>query len=100
VELGKAYIKFIYSGFVLDEERVIEVKNNEDAFFMYLLKSDYYREKDLANYIRYLNKALSVYDEMSRGIEMLLKEIEDKLENKNSNENTELENLKKILKEI
>jgi len=94
VELGKAYTKFIYSDFVLEEERIMEVKSDEDAFFMYLLKGDKYKEKDLGQYMRYLNKALSTYDLMKSGIETLLKEIEDEVDKKINYKNPELESLK------
>ncbi|QUH19019.1 glycosyltransferase family 2 protein [Alkaliphilus sp. B6464] len=94
VDNGTCYIKSIYHPNVLKEELIYDVKNDEHRFFLFLLKANKVKEKNMKEYIQYLRKALKVYP-MRTGIEILMQEIE----NDHSQSNPEMELLKKHLKD-
>lgn len=83
MEIGLKYIRFIYSEYILDNELIMETKNNEDSFFIYILKANEIKENNKSEYIKYLNKALKSYPYMKKGIQYLLNDI-SKQENKNN----------------
>ena len=82
---GINYINRIYSAYILDNEMIYDVRNEEESFFIFINKANKIREYDKREYIRYLRKALSVYPCMKNGIEMLLEDLEGK-ENKTNEE--------------
>lgn len=69
---GMSYINRIYSKEIILNENIYEVKNEEEAFFVYMIKADLVKDSDQKAYIGYLRKALNVYPYMNRGIEYLL----------------------------
>gem|GEM_PF-1592105 len=71
-------LKNIYHPGVLEQERTADLKNDEEAFFLYMLKAFNYKDSEPALYIQYLRKALNSYP-MKRGIELLLKEAAEKV---------------------
>lgn len=91
VKLGIQYIYMIYSRYIIDNELSLEMKNNEDMFFLFIDKAEKLRGIDKKEYIRYLKKSLQVYPEMKKGIERLLEDFEAKF----SGNNNEMELLKK-----
>lgn len=93
IKNGIKLMRNIYSEYVLNEEKIFEVKNNEHEFFLYMLKADEFKETNKTMYVKYLKKALNSYPYMRKGIEYLLNDI---IEHENS-KNKEINNLKKLL---
>lgn len=69
---GMLYINSIYSKEIILNENIYELKNEEEAFFVYMIKADLVKASDKRAYIGFLRKALAVYPYMRRGIEFLL----------------------------
>lgn len=90
---GVELIRSLYSNYIIEHEKVFELKNNEHQFFLYMLNSKKYIDSNEQKYVRYLKKALEIYPYMKKGIEILLKEVEDK----NYKYNRQMEKLKKEL---
>lgn len=115
IEDGVSYIKSIYSNFVIKNELVYDVKDEEDGFFIYMNKANEVKKADLNKYISYLKKSLEIYPCMKTGIKFLiektkmeLKKPDDEFETykiqikdtiKTLIENGKLENAKDILNE-
>lgn len=90
VDDGILYINSIYSKELILNEEIYELKNEEEAFFVYMIKADLVKDSDKKAYISYLRKALAVYPYMRRGIEVLL----NKFNNDINLVDNELENYK------
>lgn len=94
VNEGISYVNTIYSSHIIDNEMIYDVKNEEDAFFIFISKANEIKNYDEKGYIRHLRKALAIYPCMKLGIEILLEE----LKNKTSNVNNEFEKYKRQIK--
>ncbi|MBE6086955.1 MAG: glycosyltransferase [Clostridium beijerinckii] len=94
VNEGISYVNTIYSPHIIDNEMIYDVKNEEDAFFIFISKANEIKNYDEKGYIRHLRKALAIYPCMKLGIEILLEE----LKNKTSNVNNEFEKYKRQIK--
>ena len=88
---GINIINIIYSEYICENEMVLEMKNSEHKFFLYMSIAKRFKFKDELNYIKYLRKALKSYSYMKKGIEFMLEEIK---ENKNKKESADDEILK------
>lgn len=71
---GTYYIKNYYHESIISNEKIYDVKSDEDGFLLYLLKALENRKIDEVEYLRYLRKALETYPVMKKGIENLLSE--------------------------
>lgn len=100
IEEGIFYIEKVYRDDILDTENIYVVKNNEEAFFIYMRKAYLYKQIDSAQYLQYLRKALNSYDYMKKGIEILLQEVKQEKEEEvlDSTKNNEFEEYKEIVK--
>ncbi|TMN21418.1 glycosyltransferase [Lentibacillus cibarius] len=72
VQEGISFIRNYYHTNIIESERIHDVKSEEDAFFIYMLKAELQKGEDDVFYIRYLRKALGVYPQMKQGLEKLL----------------------------
>jgi glycosyltransferase involved in cell wall biosynthesis len=111
INCGTKYIKQIYNNEILDERIIYDVKNEEDAFFIFMYKAREVKSYGDKEYLTYLRKALAVYPFMKKGIEILKNEIEEKISEfekykvqvkktiKNLIEDKKLEDAKKIISE-
>ena len=95
LEDGIYYMKHIYHPDVIENEMVSEIKDQDEAFLLYIYKGRLKKDSDPAEYVRYLKKAIKVFP-FKRAIEVLKEEIEKQLE---PPVNDEMENLKKQFKE-
>lgn len=95
---GTDYIKEIYHSNVIENERIDDLKNDEEAFLLYIYHAKNNKAQNPKTYISYLRKALEIYPEMRKGIEVLIKEV---TETKQDQTNTmdEMETYKKQFKE-
>ena len=91
---GSLYIEAIYTPSILENENIYHLKGEEEGFLLYMNKAKKIKDHDDIGYIKYLKKALSIF-ELKKGIELLLKEVEDKANESNS----EMDLLKKQFKE-
>lgn len=103
IENGTYYIAEVYNRRIIENEMIYDVKDSEDAFLLYMFLAMENKDKDELSYIRYLRKALKVYPNMKKGIELILKEIEKESSQNspaasNSSIQNELEELKKGVK--
>lgn len=88
---GIAYINKLYNKDIILDERIYDVKNDEEAMFIYMIHAETIRNKDEIEYIRYLKKAINAYPQMAAGINIFIKELEDEL-------NKHAENIKEQIK--
>ena len=95
IEDGIYYIKHLYHPDIIEKEMVNDIKDQDEAFLLYLYKGRLKKDSDPAEYVRYLKKAIKVFP-FKRAIEVLKEEIEKQLE---PPVNHEMENLKKQFKE-
>lgn len=92
---GIACIQAVYSTFVINNEMVYEIKNDEEVFLLYMYYAKLNQEASKGEYIRYLRMALQAFPEMNRGVEMLLRD----LQNASAVETSELDAYKVQVKE-
>lgn len=92
---GTAYLSEVYSKRIIEEERIYDLKNEEEAFLIYMYKAEISKDSNESEYVKYLGKALKSFPEMKKGIEILLNELKEKQDFMND----ELEKLKIQLKE-
>lgn len=85
IDYGVIYIQSIYNKAVLDTEMILDLKDAEEIFLLYINKAKEQKSKNQSEYLRYLKKALENYPEMKNGIELLLNEIKIEYTN-NKNE--------------
>lgn len=91
-ELGIKYIASIYNNELIDNELIADVKNNEEAFLLYLKKGFELKGANKIGFVKFLKKCLNIYPEMKKGIEILLeKEFNEDINNKSIEENKEFE---------
>ncbi|MGB5823285.1 MAG: glycosyltransferase [Proteocatella sp.] len=95
LEDGIYYIKKLYHPDIIEKEMVSEIKEQDEAFLLYLYKGRLKKNSDPAEYVRYLKKAIQVYP-FKKAIEVLKDEMEHHL---NPPVNEEMESLKKQFKE-
>lgn len=95
VKDGIYYINEVYNKKIIEEERIFDLKNEEEAFLIYMYKAENIKDSNESEYVKYLGKALNSFPEMKRGIEALL----DEIKNKQNCINDEMEILKRKLKE-
>jgi len=95
LEDGIYYMKHLYHPDIIEKEMVNEIKDQDEAFLLYLYKGRLKKNSDPAEYVRYLKKAIKVFP-FKKAIEVLKEEIEKQLE---PPVNEEMENLKKHFKE-
>lgn len=96
IDEGTYYIAKVYNDMIIDNEMVYDVKNNEDGFLLFMLLAKRHEHKNELTYIKYLRKALKVYPDMKKGIEILMQRI--KKENIFTSECNESDNLKENIK--
>ena len=77
IQDGRYYIYQIYNKNIIENEMIYDVKDEEDAFLLYMSFAE--KEKDEVLYVRYLRKALKVYPSMKKGIELLFKQIKEEV---------------------
>lgn len=77
---GIKFIQQLYNIRIIREERINDVKNVEEAFFIYMFLANE-QENDKLNRVRYLKKAVEVYPEMSKGIRGILDNLQSKPRN-------------------
>lgn len=97
VKCGVNFIKYIYSEFIIENELIYEVKNDEDRFFIYMKRAYEEKNNNEKLFFKYLKSALKVYPDMKNGIERILNEIKTI----NNKRNDEIDKLKsKLLSHI
>ncbi|NLZ92750.1 MAG: glycosyltransferase [Firmicutes bacterium] len=94
IEDGTSYILQIYNRQIIDNQQVCNFKDDEDAFLFYMLLAQKNKDDNKLESIKNLRKALKVFPEMKKTIEILLED-----EQKQGPVNTEMEILKKQFKD-
>lgn len=74
---GINYLQTVYSTYVFDNEMVYELKNDEEVFLLYMYYAQINRKNNQNEYAKYLRMALAAFPAMNRGIQMLLKEMQN-----------------------
>ncbi|MEW8992946.1 glycosyltransferase [Clostridium sp.] len=95
ISKGIECIKEIYNPNVINNERIEDLKSDEEEFLLYISKIEKNKITNENHYINYLKKALKVYPIMNKGIKLLLEKIK---ENPGENLNSEFEEYKKLIK--
>ena len=81
IEYGDKYIRSIYNEDIVQNERIAVVKDDEDAFLLYMSLAEAHKDNDEVKYFRYLRKALKEYPLLKKGIEIKLKKVQESVEN-------------------
>lgn len=97
INYGMLFVQSIYNKTVLDYKLVLDLKDSEEVFLLYMIKAFEQKENSNDEFSRYLIKALEIYPVMKRGVEFLLDELKNELETHNIN--NELENYKLQVKQ-
>lgn len=92
VHNGIRLIKKVYSSYILDNEIILEVKNSEHEFLVYMYKAEKVKN-DKAKYLRYLKMALRAYPQMKEAINYIL----DNIKEEEQIESVKIQELKKQL---
>lgn len=92
VDYGINYIQCVYNVELLESNNVYCLRNEEEAFFLYMRKANLVKTSSDQKYLYYLKKALDVYPYMNNGIKFLLDEF------KKSENISEMEKYKKQVK--
>lgn len=74
---GTKYIQKVYTKEIIRNELIFELKNEEEAFLLYILKGFAVKESELKSYIKYLRKAIDIYPPMKKVVETLISEIKE-----------------------
>lgn len=77
VKEGVFYLEIVYNETILDNENIYVLKNHEEIFFMFMRKALMNKDDDQSKYLQYMRKALSAYDYMKKGVELLLEELKN-----------------------
>lgn len=101
VKEGVFYLDIVYNETILDAENIYVLKNHEEIFFLFMRKALMNKDDDQSKYLQYLRKALSAYDYMKKGVELLLEELkneESKNEETDNRAKNEFEEYKILVK--
>lgn len=82
IEYGIKYIRIVYSDFIINNELVNEMLNEEHRFMLYMSLAEKFNNIDRKQSIRYLKKALIEYPCMKDGIAEMLDKIKEKFNKK------------------
>ncbi|WP_378950654.1 glycosyltransferase [Pelosinus sp. sgz500959] len=74
IEKSKYYLEILYNAIVFEEELIYDLKNKEEIFIMYMVLAERF-SRESSKKVQYLKKALAVYPEMSKGIEIILQSL-------------------------
>lgn len=85
VQCGIDYIEASYTSEILDKALVSWVRNGADGFLLYMRLARNV-DKSSVDYVSYLRLALAQDASMKKGIDLLLKEVREELENPEQNE--------------
>ncbi|SHJ49551.1 Glycosyl transferase family 2 [Hathewaya proteolytica DSM 3090] len=77
IDNGKKYVTTVYTPFVIENELIREVQNEEDEFFIYMYLAENIKEQNQSEYIHYLRRAVAAYPYMKDGIELMLEEFNE-----------------------
>jgi tetratricopeptide (TPR) repeat protein len=97
---GIKYIYYVYNKNIILTERIYDVRNEEDAMFLYMSQAEKMKNRNKVEYIRYLKKALDIYPNMAKGIEVITQKIEEDMRKQESLLNNKEETKEKIKKLI
>lgn len=101
VKEGVFYLEIVYNETILDAENIYVLKNHEEIFFMFMRKALMNKDHDQSKYLQYMRKALSAYDYMKKGVELLLEELkneEKKQEETDNHSKNEFEEYKILVR--
>jgi len=68
---GSIYLQTLYNEIVFTKELVFDLKNVEEIFLLYMILAEQ-SKSDANKNVQYLRKALEVYPDMSKGVEIIL----------------------------
>lgn len=77
ITAGSNYLSGLYHSDTIEEERVYELKNVEEACLLYVLRS--FQTTDRNEKIKYLELAAHHYPDMHKGIKLLLEKLSQEL---------------------
>lgn len=75
---GINYIKALYNPDIICEELIYDVKNVEEAFLLLMGLAEQERA-DKRRLVEYIKKAVNIYADMSKGVGMILREMDNEL---------------------
>lgn len=79
LQAGRLFLETLYGKIIIERELTSDLKNVEEAFLLYMVLAE--RSKlDNHKTVQYLTKALEIYPDMSKGIEIVLQSLKDKKE--------------------
>ncbi len=100
IESGTRYLTKIYSPAIFENKMIYDVKNDEEAFLLYLCLAEKTKHKDIKEYIRYLRKGLKICPVMKKGIELLASKAKEITEAKSTDINKKKKLDKKMFEDL
>ncbi len=77
LEDGIHYLQLVYTPYVIENALVYEMKNDEEAFLVYMYQAQSCKSNNPKEYVRFLRHALKAFPALKRGIELLLQELQN-----------------------
>ena len=74
---GSIYLQTLYNEIVFAKELVFDLKNVEEIYLLYMMLAERSKSEGSKS-VQYLRKALEIYPDMSRGVEIILGSLSDK----------------------
>lgn len=102
LELGYQYMSEIYHLNVIENFYLQDIKNDEEAFFIYMMNAKKISEEDTLKYFYFIKEAIKQFPLVKRGIEMLVRRYQmEQQENSSDNmlsyKNKIIENIKLLI---
>lgn len=101
VAYGIFYITQLYNPQIIEQELIVDIKEKEEVFLLYIYKSQQLIESNPLEAVKFLKKAMVEYP-FARGVEVLKKQIEDQVSFENiankENINEELDEIQVLKK--
>ncbi|ENH98398.1 family 2 glycosyl transferase [Gracilibacillus halophilus YIM-C55.5] len=72
IKEGIHYLKNLYNDEMLSYLYTSHVKNNEEAFLIYIMNAFNYKEEDQLKYVQYLKSAINEFPIMAKGVKLML----------------------------
>lgn len=100
IDDGIGCLTALYNDEILQNEMIYDLKNNDEAFFLYIYLAEKIKMADKEKYIAYLKKALYVCPYMNRGIGILLNEFKQESDPVNRELEEYKANIKKRIRNL
>lgn len=101
IKIGSQWLTYVYSSYVIDNEMIYDLKNEEEQFLLYMYKAENLRKSNVSLSLKYIRKASKIYPPYKQGIKLLLEEISSDVINEDKNQTlNESEDINEFIRKI